>query len=98
MAKAKSSGVLKIVLPATSEENSFKGIKMAKKYDGVYASAGIHPCDAFTGNEADFLEKVNPEDIVAIGETGIDLYHMDTNPPLEKQIISFKKHIKWALE
>lgn len=95
---ARSLGVSKVLLPGTRREDSLKAIAMAKEFDGLYAAAGVHPCDAFTGNEIDFINQINPDDIIAIGETGIDLYHKDTNPPLDKQIISFKKHIEFAIK
>lgn len=98
LAFAKSLGVTKILLPGTCKEDSLKAIAMAKEFDGLYAAAGIHPCDAFTGKEVDFLKQINPNEIIAIGETGIDFYHKDSNPPLDKQLISFKKHIEYAIK
>ncbi len=92
-----AKGVTKIILPGTCQDDSLRAIAMAKQHDWLYAAAGIHPCDAF-GNQADFLEEINPNDIVALGETGIDLYHKDTNPPLSSQVKSFQKHIDLALK
>lgn len=95
---ALKAGVDKILLPGTSKKDSFLAIEMSKRHPNLYAAVGIHPCDAVSGDEASFLDLINPSDIVAIGETGLDLYHMETNPSLENQIKSFSKHIDFALK
>jgi len=85
-----------ILMPGTTKDDSLKGIALAKENKNLLAAAGIHPCEA-KGKEYLFLNNINPNDIVAIGETGIDL-HYDDNPSLEKQIESFKFHIDYALK
>jgi len=71
-------GVKNIVIPGTDIETSQKAVEIAEKYNGVYATVGIHPHHANVG--ADFmsarlleLEKllIHPK-VVAIGEVGID--------------------------
>ena len=85
-----------ILMPGTGKKDSLKGIALAKEHSNLFAAAGIHPCDA-KDKEYLFLNKINPEDIVAVGETGIDL-HYDDNPSLEKQIESFEFHIDYAIK
>lgn len=95
---ALEKNVKKILLPGTSKEDSLLAIEMAKKNpDVLVAAAGIHPSDAFSRDLVDYLEEINPNDIVAIGEVGIDLYR-DTNPSLELQEFVFRKHIEYALK
>ena len=85
-----------ILMPGTKKEDSLKGIALAKEHSNLFAAAGIHPCDA-KGKEYLFLNEINPDDIVAVGESGIDLHYED-NPSLEKQIESFKFHIEYTLK
>ncbi|MFT6331863.1 MAG: TatD DNase family protein [Lentimonas sp.] len=72
----------------------------AKKYDNVFASVGIHPCNV--NDEV----KIQAEDLVkicksypkitGIGETGLDYFHEGFIK--EDQINSFRQHIKAARE
>lgn len=94
--EAFSNNVEKIILPGTSIKDSLEAISMAKENENLYAAAGIHPADAFD-TDCTYLNKINPDDIIAVGEVGIDLYR-DTNPPLEKQIEVFEKHIEFAVK
>lgn len=91
------NNVDKMVLPGTNFADSLKAIELAKKFpENVFASAGLHPCSAFKDDFPNFLDSINPDDIVAVGETGIDLYHLETNPTLEEQRASFKRHLLYA--
>lgn len=94
--EAFASNVEKIILPGTSIEDSLEAIQMSKANPNLHAAVGIHPADAFK-TDCSYLEKINPEDIVAVGEVGIDLYR-NTNPALEKQIEVFEKHIEFAIK
>ena len=44
--RAGSKGVNKIVCIGTDIDTSLKSVKIAEKYDNVFASVGIHPHDA----------------------------------------------------
>ncbi|MFT6106191.1 MAG: TatD DNase family protein [Rickettsiales bacterium] len=74
--------------------------KYAQKYQNVFASTGIHPCNVedepkTSCEELIKLCKSHPK-IIGIGETGLDYFHpgfVRTN-----QISSFIEHIKAARE
>lgn len=70
--------------------SSLTAITLAKKYRGHYASVGVHPVDAQSMHDEYERDKVQEQlkhligshsDVVrAIGETGLDNYHLpDTN-------------------
>ena len=92
---AKKYNVTKMIMPSTCVEDSYKSIKIAKKYENLFATVGIHPADGFNIKECDYLDQINPKDIVAVGEVGIDLYRKE-NPVIEIQKKIFEKHIKFA--
>ncbi len=46
--RAKSAGVAKIINVASSIEGTRRSLELAKKYDAVYATLGVHPHDAST--------------------------------------------------
>ena len=90
-------GVKNIVIPGTDIETSQKAVEIAEKYNGVYATVGIHPHHANVG--ADFmsarlleLEKllIHPK-VVAIGEVGIDK-HQYSITKYQKYIVSTLYH------
>lgn len=90
--KALELKVDKILIPGTNERDSLLAIEMAKKMPGVlFAAVGIHPSDA-DREAVKYLDKINPKDIAAVGEVGIDLYHKE-NPCLEDQEFVFRKHL-----
>ncbi|MFT5702815.1 MAG: TatD DNase family protein [Rickettsiales bacterium] len=74
--------------------------KYAQKYQNVFASVGIHPCNVeeepkTSCDQIVKLCKAHPK-IIGIGETGLDYYHAGF--VRENQIASFKEHIKAARE
>ena len=77
-----------------------KHYKIIEKYQSVFISAGQHPeyvnfSDIISKNE--ILDICNNYDkVIAIGETGIDLYHSDKN--LKHQIKAFENHIEASYE
>lgn len=77
-----------------------KILSYTKKYDFIYASVGIHPCNVTEEAEvsADAIIKIcqeNPK-IIGIGETGLDYYH--DKSAIELQKTSFIEHVKAAQE
>lgn len=99
--RAKNVGVNNIINVGTNFETSKKAIKLAKKYEGLYASIGIHPhhADKLEENWEEKLEELAKEEkVVSIGETGMDYFRYKsngiTNPNLQEDL--FVKQIKLA--
>jgi TatD DNase family protein len=70
-------------------------IKYSEKYDIVYNSVGLHPCNVRFDNILSYDEIVklcNHPKTIGIGETGLDFYHQNNNYDLQEQ--SFINHIK----
>ncbi len=97
--RAKSAGVEKIINVASSIEGTHRSIELAKKYDCIYASLGVHPHEAKTVTDkviSDFKALAKGEKVIAIGEVGLDYYR--NLSPKDVQIDAFKKFIKLASE
>lgn len=95
------SGVEKIISAGYSLEASKKAIELSKRYDFIYATCGISPNDIEDIKIEDLeqiqtLAKENTEDIVAIGEIGLDYYWNKENKEKQKDI--FIKQIEIANE
>ncbi len=97
--RAGEVGVEKIFNIGADIESSRRSVKLAEKYDNIYAVVGIHPHDADTLNTESLAEikalALNNK-VKAIGETGLDFYY--NNSPREKQKEAFEKHLYLAKE
>lgn len=110
IARAKESGVDKMVVPGTNIESSLLAIELAKKYPRIiYPAVGIHPEDVDTessdhspkitqGSELRALATKNRELVVAIGEIGIDLYTEKEKQSVEVQKVLFREQCTIAME
>ena len=76
---AMAAGVTRMVTIGTSVEESKAAITTARSFDGVWATAGVHPHDAKDG--IDGLDALLREpEVVGVGECGLD-YHYNQSPP-----------------
>jgi len=81
MARLKEENIIAIS-SSSSIESSKENIEIAKKYDTIYITVGIHPHeakDAPNDFEDVLFEFARFEKNVAIGEIGLD-YHYDFSP------------------
>ncbi len=78
-----------VILPACDLENSYETVKLAEKYENLYAQVGFHPenIETFDDSSIEKLEDLakNPK-VVAIGEIGLDYYWQDDNKDEQKEI------------
>jgi len=75
------------------------GIRLAEKYDFIYATVGVHPHDASKADESTWAELISlaahPK-VIAIAEIGLD-YHYDFSPR-ETQQAAFVRQLQIARE
>jgi TatD DNase family protein len=93
--RAAAAGVGSILAVGTTAETSRKCYDLAKSHTGVWSSAGIHPNHAGEVQPGDWDEIVRltaEPRVVALGETGLDLYWKDV--PLAVQQDYFDRHIR----
>ena len=80
VARAKDAGIERIVTIGTDLESAMpRAIEIADEHPEVYAVAGWHPADALaaSGDIRDELRKLGRhQNVVAIGETGLDYYRL----------------------
>jgi len=80
---SRAAGIGYFVIPGTDIKSSQTAIQIAKQYDGIYASVGIHPHHVF--NYIDHPDQISVDikrlkqlsqdpTVVAIGEVGLDLH------------------------
>ncbi len=93
----KENNISLVVNVGADMKTSRNAIKLAEKYDLIYAAVGVHPHDVKDMKEEDFVEleqMSNHEKVVAIGEIGLDYYY--DNSPREIQREFFIKQVELA--
>lgn len=104
--RAFKAGVKEIINVGSNYDTSKKAIKIAKESISnssewenkgqIFAAVGLHPIhvrdESFNFNN--YLELAKNEKVVAIGETGVDLYRDKTTVDLQRDV--FEKSIKIA--
>ena len=95
--RAVEAGIKTILMPAIDfsslkqmEEMSFKGLRF-------YKMAGLHPCDVeelSDGFENELLELCSAEEIIGVGETGLDYYWSKDH--VTEQKLSLHAHCRVA--
>ncbi len=86
-----------ILNAASNTDSSLQGINLAKEYDFVYASVGVHPHDAaeITEETMQVLEEyIKQPKVVAVGEIGLDYYY--DYSPRDVQQYWFRRQIQLA--
>ncbi len=76
--RMQDSGVATITI-GTDLESSKEAVKIANENENIFACIGSHPADKkdFVFNESDFEELVKNPKVVAIGECGLDHFHLE---------------------
>ncbi len=93
--KIKEAGVEKVVLASDTLEHSQWHVDFAKKHNGCYFTAGIHPSEADKPQDISLLAALTADEkCVAVGEIGLD-YHYD-GVDKEKQRKLFAEQILLA--
>ncbi|GJQ62577.1 MAG: radical SAM protein [Melioribacteraceae bacterium] len=99
LTRARTTGVDYIIIPGTDIKTSIEAIKLADKYDFIFAAAGVHPHDTkdWDSSWIDKIKELAAHDkVVAIGEIGLDYYY-DFSPK-DVQIKAFREQLDLAVE
>jgi TatD DNase family protein len=98
--RAKKARVDTIIVPGAAIDSSLKAIELAARFEGIYATVGIHP--HHVEREGDNLRKklfelLKNKGVVGIGETGLDYYRRRPSREIKKrQKNLFKIHLEVA--
>ena len=111
-----------MITVGTQQDTSRRGVKVAEKYNGVWAAIGLHPSHTSEQTFEDdeemptstiktrteefdpvfYRELAKSKKVVAIGECGLDYYHLPENISLdevkEKQKIALRGQLDLADE
>lgn len=99
--RAMEAGVTKLCLPCIKSSSVEPIMQMCAAYPGVcFPMIGLHPTDVAENSDEELsaLKRIldSRDDIIAVGEVGIDLYWDTTYR--DRQIEVFETQIAWARE
>lgn len=97
---AQMQGVKHLLTVCVDLEDFPKLISIANKYNNIYISLGLHPCNsANLEPDAPYLTKLalSHPSCIAIGETGLDYYRGELDTPYATQKQRFREHIRTAI-
>jgi TatD DNase family protein len=97
MARARAAGVRQMVTIGTDVETSRAALAIAERDANVWATVGLHPHDAASGDDALFaeLERIGASPrVVAVGEMGLDFFR--NLSPRDVQDAAFRRQIALA--
>ena len=97
--RSKKVGIKKLLTISTSYESFDRIKKIIHEDEMIYGTIGIHPHETTKDKiTSDFIVKnlKHYSKIIGIGETGLDFYY--NNSEKDKQIASFKEHIKASIK
>lgn len=98
LARASESNVSHLLCVAVNIEDFPQVLAIATEYDHVYASVGVHPCyqDVQEPSVEDLLEYARDENVIAIGETGLDYFRVEGD--MAWQQARFIRHIEAGIQ
>jgi TatD DNase family protein len=97
MTRARAAGVRRMVTIGTDAETSRAAVAIAERDPDVWASVGLHPHDAESGDEALFAELerlAGSPRVVALGEMGLDFFRNLSPRPVQET--AFRRQIALA--
>ena len=97
--RSKEVGIEKLLTISTSFESFSRVKELINRDEMIYGTIGIHPHESSTNiiTSKKIIENLNENSkIIGIGETGLDFYY--NNSEKDKQISSFKEHIKASIK
>lgn len=101
ISRAINQGVEAIISVGSDLSASHSAIEIAKRYESVYVSVGIHPHDAqFVDDKSlqeikGLLNHRHENKIVALGEMGLDYFHKHSSK--KAQVYAFERFLEIAL-
>ncbi len=96
-------GVRYIINAGTNPESSRESLRIAEKFDGFYASVGIHPSDLYDLTDPYAALKeietlASHPKAVAIGEIGLDYYWHEERHDFQKEFLHYQLELAEKLD
>jgi TatD DNase family protein len=96
---ARLAGVERILVPGWNAWSSAAALELAARFDGLDAAVGVHPHDAASVDDDEWLAiatSARDDRVVAIGETGLDYDRVFS--PILAQLSNVRRNLALAVE
>lgn len=96
--RARESGVVRMVTVGTDLETSRRAIGLAREYDFLHPTVGVHPHEVKHLRKEEYPrleEMARSPGVVGFGEIGLDYHYMHS--PAEDQRVHFRAQIRLAV-
>ena len=97
VAEARAWGVTRLIDVGTSVAHSAEAINRASRFEGVWATAGVHPHDASNGIIG-LAELARSPEVVAIGECGLDYHYLHSPATAQKEVFALQIRLAHELD
>ena len=97
LAEARAAGVTRVITVADTLASARWCVAAARRHPDVYAAVAVHPTEIAELDDAGYAELedlARADEVVAVGETGLD-YYWDRTEPADQQL-HFRRHIDLA--
>ena len=96
ISEAKKHGIERFLTIGTDSKDHPLVLSLAREFDEVFCTLGVHPHDAedYKNAKAKMLENLNQDKVVAVGEIGLDFFY--DNAPRDLQIRVFREQMEIA--
>ncbi|XAW61202.1 TatD family hydrolase [Halomonas sp. Bachu 37] len=97
--RARAANVTKLIVTGTDLEHAEQAVELARRYPGLYATAGVHPHDASHWNASmarDMAALHKEPEVVAVGECGLDFNRNFSSPQAQER--AFEAQLGLAAE
>lgn len=87
--RAKEYGVTRIISMGDTMTSSLNAIKIAEKYENVFAGAGVHPQEALSLVASDYdklAQLMTLPKVKVLGEIGLDYHYENASRELQQEI------------
>jgi TatD DNase family protein len=87
--RALDAGVRAMVVVGYDVRSSIRAVEISQRYDGVYATVGLHPYEAERYKDDDLREieeLLKYEKVKALGEVGLDYYRGPSDKNRQKEL------------
>ena len=91
--EAKENNVIRYISDGCDMNSNKEMIELAKKYDDIYITLGIHPesVNSYIEDDLKFIENnIKNEKVVAIGEIGLDYYYGKDDKEKQKKLFEIQ--------
>lgn len=88
IADARAAGVDRMITVGTDAAQSRAALDVARRHDGVWATAGVHPHDAKDADLDAITALLGDPKIVAVGECGLDFFYDHSPHDIQRAVFA----------